>query len=194
MKPELIGDIMDTIRVFGITFDYFYIVTNAHTTYKRKAFLDVLDRLHAWAEDPESCSLVVSQDEYHQEQHSPNFRLYDTGKYEWDEPREYIRLDQRKGKIGDGLRNEGRARNIGGKKQPTDEPQPWVVDRYEDSSIVVGGEDGQNVYVSANGNVTSECNLSFDHIDAIKVGNVNETPLEQIILSFCEDEEMEKVA
>lgn len=78
--------------------------------------------------------------------------------------------------------DDGRAtaNNIGTK--PAEMQKPW---EFEDDVVRE-----HPVYISANGNVTSCCDMSFRRIDKECKGNVLHTPLPEIIKSSCINSEV----
>jgi hypothetical protein len=84
--------------------------------------------------------------------------------------------------------DEGRAHeNQLGYKPPHDQ-DPWDVYTDDQGTTHVRDDHGM-VYIAANGNVVSNCDMSFHRIDKESKGNVLITPLPQIIESFCIPEE-----
>jgi organic radical activating enzyme len=195
LKPEIIHQIWQELLWQKVDVEYFYIVTNAHSTRGRREFLRELDRLYEWSSEKEMCSLVVSQDQYHRWAHEPNFKYY-TDEYFYDEDtgeefyRPYIHLESRREDIYKVI-NEGLAEQFQlGSEDPR--PQhPWDVSYWNENMHVSGSEHGQTVYISANGNVTSCCDMSYKRIDKERKGNVNEESLSNIILGYCVKEEEE---
>lgn len=190
LKPEIISRIASEIRCRGIDMNYFYIVTNAHSTYKRIEFLDALRELQWQADEPESCSLEVSQDQYHKYEHQPNLKYYNDMRFdefymEYVEPPEYIHLQARKYPIQE-LIDDGFAKNVSSKKRPEKNPRKWIVS-YDEDGMNVSSE--RYCYISANGNVTSAANMSYKRFDELCLGNIHETPLQYIIESNCISEE-----
>lgn len=61
-------------------------------------------------------------------------------------------------------------------------PEEYMKERY--STIAYE----YPVYISSNGNVICGCDLSFKHIDSYSFGNVNKTPLKEIISSKIQSE------
>lgn len=185
MKPDIINNIWSIIVNRGITLGGFYVVTNAKSTYRRNEFLKYLDRLYERCDEKEMCSLVVSEDQFHTELRTPKMKGFDLVKDDFDEyswyDREYFHPGDRKGSI-DFVLSEGRALETGVATSPAKLQKPWSVSRY-DGEIRV---EDDVVYISANGNVTSCCDMSYKRIDAEAQGNVNTDSLENIILSNCE--------
>jgi MoaA/NifB/PqqE/SkfB family radical SAM enzyme len=186
LKPEAIRNLYQILVTRGITVGCFYVVTNAKSTYRRKEFLEALDKLHGWTDDPGADSLVVSQDQFHNGLRTPNMTGFDTviDPYGYgdgyEEPREYFRPEQRRHDISKVL-TEGRAATLGYGTEKPEEQSRWEVSTYDDKLYV----EDQVVYVSSNGNVTSCCNMSYERIDKESKGNVNQQSLESIILGYC---------
>jgi MoaA/NifB/PqqE/SkfB family radical SAM enzyme len=189
LKPEAIVSLYNIITSRRISVEYFYVVTNAKSTYRRQEFLEALDRLYGWCDDKGACSLVVSQDQFHNELRTPNMKGFDTivdpYGYGYSE-REYFRPELRTSRI-ETVILEGRAEDIASYyvTRPSEKQAVWEVSKYEDALCVNEG----NVYVSANGNVTSCCDMSYKRIDSEAWGNVNNESLVSIILNNCVLEE-----
>jgi len=194
MKPELIHDVWQELLWQKTSLGYFYVVTNAHSTYRRKQFLEELDQLHQQSAEPEMDCLVVSQDQFHRWEHQPNLRYYqDHYEYDWAGgyiERDWIKLDQRHEDIRN-VRTEGRAVEMSvGTVDPMKQGL-WEVSEYNGEMYV----SEHSVCISANGNVTSSPNMSFARVDREAWGNILETPLCEIIERNCEYEiEFKEVA
>lgn len=185
LKPEIIKDIYLGLLCRNISVDYFYIVTNAHSMRGRRAFLEVLDSLYGYCDEPDACSLVISQDQYHLSEHRPDMKLYDTEYYDEEKNeyyyRPYIHTEARKSPILNVI-NEGHAKTYHiGKTDPIKQ-EPWDIETYDELHVM--GENGQVVYISANGRVTSCCDMSYKRIDEESIGDVNTQSLKDIIMSY----------
>jgi len=190
LKPEAIREIWNVLLSRGIQVQCFYVVTNAKSTYKRIEFLEALDKLYQWCDEPDACVLCVSQDQFHNSLRSPNMKYFhgneveDYGETYWME-RGYFKPDQRTAPINKVI-SDGRAKELQWGSIEARHQEPWVVDRHPDGDLRVLEKE---VYISANGNVTSCCDMSYKRIDEECIGNVNNEPLEDIILRNCESEE-----
>jgi len=195
LKPELIYQVFQELHYRNIPLRSFYVATNAHSTYRRMEFLEALERLYWLSEEQDMCALEVSQDNYHMYLHQPSFKYYNegwVGEYdEWIEPYDFIHLEARKYAL-DELINDGRARNISGAKREKKHVKPWVVTKEEDGDLSVSSE--RYTYISANGNVSTAANISFERADKHCLGNVHQRPLRDIIESNCISEEIYKEA
>jgi hypothetical protein len=167
-----------------VKFDYFYVVTNGKTRNGWRKFLAAMDKLHALAGEPSECTLTLSQDQFHRECHDTAAAQRKFWNEYADYP-EYFRPDERKRDIPEPI-NEGRAMVNGiGWKEPT-VLKPWLLNEED----YVDG----TVYVAANGNVVSDCDMSFKRIDAESKGNVLTTCIADIIRSYSVKLEEEAVA
>lgn len=194
LKPEIIREIWNVLLSRGIHVGSFYVVTNAKSTYKRIEFLEALDKLYQWCDEPEQCTLCVSQDQFHNNLRSPNMKYFagnevdDYGDKYWMD-REYFRPNERTTYITNVI-DDGRAKELQFGSVKAKLQKPWSVRRDNDDLHVFENE----VYISANGKVTSCCDMSYKRIDEECIGNVNDEPLEDIILRNCEfdddDEDM----
>jgi organic radical activating enzyme len=177
-EPSLAIDVLEelvtSLRWRRMSFDYFYIVTNGKTVRNWKKFLAVMDELHEWADSKEACSMTVSQDQYHREVHDLNLGKF---RNEYGEERPYMDLKDRRNPIIAPLA-EGRAANGLGWTEP-EQQTPWQVEDEAELCVYEG-----DVYVSANGNVVSNCNMSFNRIDKESKGNVLNTSLSEIIRGY----------
>jgi len=163
----------------------FYVVTNGRPHNRFSRFLKALDALYELVEEKDSCSLTISRDQFHNFDKSLLRKFWN----EWGESeREYFHPENRTTYIDyAGILNEGFAeKNQLGTKDP-EQQKPWQVD--EEYGYCV--KDGL-VYVAANGNVVSICDISYARTDAEAKGNVLQTPLREIIESFCVREEAPK--
>lgn len=189
-EPSLACDVLEDlyrqILMFNFTFDSFYVVTNGKNTRNRKRFLNILYKFYQLAQEPEQCSLVVSQDQFHRYERGPANLKYLDGMYVEEFGEEYYRdhpffkPNERKDYIYQVLR-EGRAKNWG--KGYTPKQTPWF---YSDYCIYDYDSD---IYISANGNVVSNCNMSFLRIDQEAKGNIIKEPLISIVERFCQTSE-----
>lgn len=197
LRPQALRDLWNILLSRGIHVGSFYVVTNAKSTYKRLEFLEALDKLHQWCDEPDGCTLCVSQDQYHNSERLVNMKHYagnyvsECGETYWVD-REYFRPEQRTAPI-EKVIDDGRAKELQLGSSKARIQEPWEV--YRDSSGDLCIQDNE-IYIAANGNVTSCCDMSYKRIDAECIGNVNEEPLEDIILRNCEwagesDEEMQ---
>jgi hypothetical protein len=185
LAPQVLDDIKWMLIRNSIAVDFFYVVINGKWHRRRKEFVEHLDWLHEWCEHKEECCLTVSQDQYHKMVlNDPDFRglEYIEDEYGGIE-REYFRPDDRNRYIHKTI-NEGYAAKTGYGTEDPEQQRPWEVRKYDDEIQVM--EDV--VYISANGDVTSNCNMSYHRIAKEKKGNVLTDNLEDIILSYCEVE------
>jgi MoaA/NifB/PqqE/SkfB family radical SAM enzyme len=186
LAPEVIEEINQQILWKKIHIGYFYIVTNGmpHNRYRR--FLDAVERLYQRCDEPDCCVLTVSRDQFHgfdPRKHLGKFYMRDEDGKEWGEFPDYFHPDERKHRI-ERVLNEGRAAVTQvATEYETEVQKPWVM--HSDGDYVLE----PLVYVSANGNVASCCNMSFDRIDKEAKGNVLKDSLPHIIESYCTREE-----
>jgi len=191
LAPQVLEDAMDIIRDCRIELGGFDIVTNGKTRNGFQRFLKVCDRLYEWSDEKESCGLVVSRDQFHKRE-MPQLNLskfmgraedYDGG-YEFE--REYFHPTDRDRPI-ERVINDGRAEELQLGGRDPEQQSPWLIRTWHDEDNPHVTEDV--VYVAANGNVVSNCDMSFKRIDRESRGNVLEKPLKDIILSYCKKEE-----
>lgn len=171
-QVNTIIEIFDYLEQHHIQLGAFYIVSNG-TIYSKK-LMDTLKYFYDhYVDEKDICAFEISQDQYHYEN---NLRLRNIWKY--DELREYygyefIHLENRK-KIFS-LIIEGNAKENGYSGRvsqfPNGFPMETDLENYYDMQI----------YVSANGNVISNCDLSFENIDKHSFGNVKNETLKSIV-------------
>lgn len=192
MACEVLEDIYQTIVRRNIKFSSFFIVTNGKNSRNRKRLLDILWKFYDRAEEQEGCVLCVSDDQYHKNERGNSNRNLLAGyekedyygglryKYWVDNP--FYDPKYKSSSIYE-LIDEGRAEGMGS-KEASDFQEEWLVD--ESGNL----EEGL-VYISANGNVLNNCNLSFRHIDSKALGNVLKDSLQNIVEKYSKKPEEE---
>jgi len=191
LAPEVFEDLVQSLFWRKIQVGAFYIVSNGmnHNRYRR--FLDSLERLYGWCNEQDACVLTVSRDQYHpfndnHWKYLSKFELRDEYGNHYEGYPPYFYPDERKHRI-ERVLGEGRALKTQTGFEAQEQQMPWKLNSGEDYVI------DPLVYISANGNVVSGCNMSFDRIDAESKGNVLVTPLPEIIESYCtKQEELEE--
>ena len=143
----------------------FWVATNGKSSKKVAGLFAVqMLELYDLCTENEISAMVVSGDMYHEDVKIP--RIYEGLKF-FQEERHGPKCDEH-------VIREGRGLLLGSFKPK--EQSPWEVDGDWVQEDIV--------YVAANGNVTSCCDMSFDRIDRECKGNVLETPLWDIISSY----------
>jgi len=160
------------VRGWRIPVERFYVITNGKMA--SPALADALIKLSWWCSLPDSCSLIMSQDNFHRElgyNQWPAIELY--------ESLPFFQEGQRKAAILYPL-NQGLAleNGIGLRDERLD---PIILTVDEDGSV---SQNDGTVYVNVNGDVVPSCDLSYDNQDLEKVGNVYEKPLSEILKQF----------
>lgn len=171
MKPEIISFIIDELISYHINVGYFFVVTNAKSTYKRKEFIFQLNRLYDMCEDKSLCSLNISRDQFHANQFRPNLSLYDEGYTP------YVNLKPWPINI-ENVINEGYAEKFSYGTTPAKKQNKFEIFKFKDTYQVGDPE----VYISSNGNVVSCCDMSYERIDTENLGNVCSDYLPDIII------------
>lgn len=145
----------------------FYICTNGKKI--DLEFLKFLCELYAACNDKESCGLDVSQDQYHEK---VDVRLYEAFTFFHKENRtkpykpEYTLCEGRASDNGIGWKYL----NISDEFEVELDEEPRATD---------------TVYIAANGNVTNDCDFSYEHVDDEYCrGNVLEKSLQDIVLGY----------
>lgn len=183
-----IRTIIDIIMENNISIYNFWLKLNG-TKYS-KALLDYFNSLYQHiVADKEACSLTFSSDKFHKNSNKIiNSYLNKQWEYPFIQPpdKEDYRF----------LIKEGRARRAisGVHYRQALYYNGWVTDEdiYPDRYKNMAME--YPVYISANGNVISGCDLSFNHIDKYCFGNVNNESLKSIISKHLFDsEEIEEI-
>jgi len=181
LAPEVLENLWLSLWWKKLRVEAFDITTNAcpHNRYGR--FLRAVDKLYGWCDSQSSCNLSISRDQYHGyvSSRARIFKRYMSEEYYGENP-PYFHPEGRSTYMSEPI-CEGRALKTGAGWAPIKEQKPWELD--ED---YVGEHE---VYISANGNVTSCCDMSFARIDRDCKGNVLTTPLPQIIESYCNHKE-----
>lgn len=180
MVPGVLEELRSEIICSRVEINYFYVVTNAHSTRNRSCFIEFLDWLHDYTDEPEMNALVVSQDQFHTAEHEPKWNGFVN---EWGEPLPYFHREERQQYIINVL-NEGRAEELHTGTANRKEQRGWELYQWEEEGEIQVMDN--ELYVSANGNVTSCCDMAFKRIDREAYGNVLKEDLETIILRHGE--------
>jgi len=195
LAPEVFEEFFNISHWRHINFESFYIVTNGKAHNGLSRFMRAVDRLYWMAGEQDACSLVVSQDQYHKALREVNWGRYEmkdeTGR-SYDEFPPYFDMKSRTGDIHNPIA-EGRAIETQVGWREPEQQKPFEVEEYN-GEVHVRSDDAKYVYVAANGNVVSGCNMSFRRIDKESKGNVLQKPLSEIIEGYCvrKDEEVEE--
>lgn len=179
LAPEVIEEFYQQCLWRHLRIGSFYVVSNARPHSKYSRFQRILAKLYDYADDKDMCSLEVSRDQYHEFYKELLYKFQDeyTGEYP-----PYFHPNGRTEFIKEAL-DEGRAKeNQLYGNQPARPQTPWLL--REDDQVLE-----PEVYVAANGNVVSECNMSYRRMDIERKGNVLQTSLSEIIRGFCKPEE-----
>ena len=180
-EPSLATEVFEDINLSlwwrKIQVQSFYIVSNGcpHNRYGR--FLRAVDKLYQYCDEQEACSFTISRDQFHDFEPSRYriFQRYMDEEYYGEDP-SYFHPKGRDEYI-EKVIGEGRAVKTQVGFEPIIEQKPWKLD----GDYVTE----QEVCVSANGNVTSCCDMSYARIDSENKGNVLKMPLPQIIEGYC---------
>ena len=168
---NVIVEIFDYIEQHHIRLGSFYIVSNG-TIYSKKLMNVLRYFYYHYVDEQYVCGFEISQDQYHIELNQlrkANIWKYSELKEYFDY--EFIHLENRK-KIYSVIK-EGNARFFtnGRESKFNNGFYDENSDYYNDNQI----------YIAANGNVISECDLSFENVDKYSFGNVNNETLKSII-------------
>jgi MoaA/NifB/PqqE/SkfB family radical SAM enzyme len=170
---------LQAIKDRSIPLGSFYIVTNGKIA--PRSLSQVLLDMYAYCDDydrEEMCSLVLSGDQYHREQLDDNplsngvssaMSLYSG--------LSFFRPEDRKNFLQDrSVIAEGRAADWGGFDRYRNNACR-VESRSEDGELYVEGE----LYINALGDVIPNCNLSYESQEKVKLGNVLQRSLQDIL-------------
>lgn len=181
LAVDVIEEIIQNIIWKKVNVNCFYVITNGKNSRNRIRLLEALFKLYGICDVPDGCSLVLSDDEYHRWQRGTANKKYldgymveEFGERYWKEV-PFFNGCHTEGYMTNVI-NEGYA-EINGIGTSDKKPQPkWEI--YYDDSIYVSEHD---VVISANGNVTSCCDMSYHRIDTEPQGNVLKESLINII-------------
>lgn len=143
----------------------FYVVTNGKI--QSIALVKALIDLYSICEEKEVCGLVVSRDQYHDGCRTP---LYEALTFYQAESRDQ-QIPQ------SAIINEGRANYNGIGARDIEVRAFELDDDQDDDEIRVNSL----VYISANGNVMSDCDCSYRRIDEESKGNLLTESLDTIV-------------
>jgi MoaA/NifB/PqqE/SkfB family radical SAM enzyme len=184
LNVPLIRHFTQYVRDWHIEVDYFYVITNGKiaSTSMKEALLE----LSNWVNDPESCFLTMSRDQYHRELGYDQYRAMDL--YE-DLP--FFSADARKVNIEMPI-NEGNAfwNGIGMRDAVLNNP---ILTRDEMTDAVECIEG--TIYVNAKGDVIPACDFSYESQELEKIGNVHDKTIQEILEAHVATlEKVEEVA
>ena len=187
LAPEVLEYLLENLYVRRIQVGSFYIVTNGMPHNRFRRFLTAVERLYGWCDLQDSCLLTVSRDQFHPFNKNPGrylrqFEVREGGRHWEGEYPLYFFPENRNVSIHWVL-EEGRAIETQVGFRPQRQQKPWEL--HSDGDYVIEPE----VYVSANGNVTSACDMSFERTDQEARGNVLTKYLPDIIESYCTKQE-----
>ena len=150
-----------------------YIVTNG-MRYSRR-LINSMRKAYQNADVPEICGLCVSVDEYHRPYSTEAYDNYSMEPYfrtdkEVDaEKRKYRKIINEGNAYWNGISQLNRAYNDHIHRNQANIDDEGI-EYYDDL-----------VYVSSNGNVVFDCDMSYDNIDMNTVGNIRESSLDDIV-------------
>lgn len=175
LAVSVIEKVTEHIIMRGTEVSNFFVVTNGKTTTARaKKFAHALLNLYFVMSSPEEelTGLVVSGDAWHEKVKIPH--VY--------EGLSFFMGDRRHGPTSEeGVINEGRAYDNGIGRRRSVEVGSFEVDDTPNIEQVLG-----TLFVAANGNVSSICDISYARMDEEPIGNVLKTPLIDIIRQWEE--------
>lgn len=165
--------ITECIRIRNVDLQNFWVVTNGKTPIPRaKKFAAALERL-LWLcseNDPEMSGLSVSGDEWHDWVDIPE--VYET--------LSFFKTHRHGPQHEKYVIQEGRARLNGLGGREAQDMAPFDASIQSDGHLYIAND----LYIAANGNVTSTCDLSYARIDSECLGNVLTDSLEDIVTQW----------
>lgn len=171
-------------RGYRIGPDDFYVVTNGKRNAKRlaMALVDLYDVCDVDINN-EMTALCMSRDSFHEDIPVPG--IFKALTFFRPDGHVFLGPDSSRNLI-----NEGRAKNndLGEREEKVSLFEN--TDGYSDDFLNISEE----LYIAANGNVISNCNISYKRVDAESFGNILTTPLADIIQQHTEKEEERKAA
>jgi len=190
LATEVIEQFVQTCWWRHISVGSFFMYTNGKAHNGLGRFIRACDKLYGLCDEQGACAVSISQDQYHRELRDIQWHRYEirdeeTG-YSYGEYPPYFHHTPKENYIDQPF-NEGRAQTNGLGWKPPRQQKPFEVEDHN-GELYIKNDDGQ-VFIAANGNVVSTCNLSFHRVDKESKGNVLTTPLSQIIESYCVREE-----
>lgn len=130
--------------------------------------------------------IAVSLDEYHEEIPMENYIKYRMLSY-YNTTKEHYNENFK-------LLNEGNAsiNHIGTENKPILEVSIYANAIQTENSVCLEDIEVEGyLYISANGNIVGDCDLSYEHIDQLSIGNINENSLLKIVTDkYIEEEEL----
>ena len=192
LKIGTIIKVLDYIREHKISLGGFYIVHNG--TIFSKYLLNILhDYYENYVDEKEMCGFSLSTDRFHLNQirqaklrnrYYDYIELRDCFGFEfiYDDRKEIFSLIE----SGRGKQNKSIINTKYGSRKASFY-NGFVMNEYGSYSDTL-------IYISANGNVISDCDLSYDVIDMLSFGNIKKTDLIDIIKSHTiEEDNLKKI-
>lgn len=187
-EPSLAADKMayflKVLKARKISIEGFYVITNGKkpSLPMVHALMDLYAYASSW-EKKDYCSLIISGDQYHTEVIGSTKEARDLY-----EALSFFRPDERKEPITRVIA-EGRATKWG--HVPADRNE-LIIGRARSGEIK---HDEGVIYINALGDLIPSCNVSYKTQEKIKIGNVNDKPIPDILRQYIDpdkDEMMEE--
>lgn len=183
LYPDVIRQTLEHMKENNISLGFFFIATNA--TFYSQDFIFVILDLYAYCEEKEYCNLSVSIDQYHTSLNDKAYSIYTAFKFYSDMKEHENGFDDNQ------LLNRGNAYENGLGSRNNVIKNSFTTYSYSRYNNDVSIDDC--IYVSSNGMVTLDCDLSYDMIDEPEyhIGNVQKESLKSILLREIEKAEKE---
>jgi hypothetical protein len=181
LVPEVIENIYNEIMYHKVEIGYVYCVSNGHIHNKYKDFLEAYNNIVNLTNDKECCVLDISRDQFHSSFWNQKY-LYKLNEYQEEFP--FINLDNRNRYIYDVV-SEGRGAKIAGS---FDKVFRGV--EFDEDENMISGE----LYISSNGNVTLDCDMSYINIDKKCIGNILNNSLSDILAPYMDNDRFKEEA
>lgn len=183
LVPEVIENIYNEIMYHKVDIGSIYCVSNGHIHNKYRAFLEAFSKIYNIVneQNEEISQLSISRDQFHSPFWDEKYlyKLMDYQEYEFP----FINLESRK-EIIRYVISEGRGAKISGSREYPN----YGIEFDEDGNMIEG-----ELYISANGNVVLNCNMSYNNIDRNYIGNILEESLSDMFDRYRENK-VEKAA
>ena len=178
LNLPIIDYIVQAFQKHEVGLESFYMATNGVNP--SMAVIKTLINLYEICDDKEECRLEWSNDQYHEIMDCSEPEMYQILSIYGKKYSEEV-----KKKYGEGnIINEGRA-NWNGLSQHNHSLESIWLGEDEDGSGNLRLE--STLYISANGNIMTDCDCAFERIDDECIGNILTDNLEEVLRGHAEE-------
>lgn len=142
----------------------FFVATNG--TFYSQELINCLKKLYVNCEDPDSCVLAISRDQFREDVDLEVLYQYLPYRFFYDE----VKNENIENVLNKGLAYENGVGEI------NKEPNRLYVEQYDNYLEV------ETIYVNARGDVLTDCDLSYEEQEEYKIGNILNENLEDIVM------------